>query len=63
MGAATVSRVLNQFKGFVTKQIGTSIWQNGFNDHVIRDYADYLTKWKYIDDNPYKWDSDEYFLR
>lgn len=52
---------MQQFKGAVTKRIGQTIWQKGFYDHIIRDEADYLRIWDYIDTNPAKWAEDEYY--
>ena len=60
--APTISTVVNQFKGFVTKQVGFSIWQKSFYDHVIRNEDDYLGIWRYIDDNPAKWAEDKYYV-
>ena len=51
MIAPTVSRIIKQFKGIVTKQIGRSIWQKGFYDHIIRDENDYFAKRQYIEEN------------
>lgn len=59
--APTLARVVNQFKGMVTKQIGRSIWQKGYYDHVVRNEADYLRIWEYIDTNPAKWLEDCYY--
>lgn len=55
MTAPTISMVVNQMKGAVTKQIGAPIWQKGFYDHVIRNQQDYLEIWNYIEGNPAKW--------
>ena len=52
--APTISRIVKQFKGSVTKQIGKSIFQKSFFDRVIRDRREYLAVWKYIDENPLK---------
>jgi REP element-mobilizing transposase RayT len=60
MGVPTVSSIINQFKGFVTKSVGFPLWQNSFYDHVIRDEDDFLTKYRYIDTNPANWLDDEY---
>ena len=60
--APTVSRVVQQFKGAVTKKLGASVWQKSFHDHVIRDQADYLVRWRYIDENPARWAEDEYHV-
>ena len=61
MLAPTISRVVQQMKGIVTKQIGCSIWQKLFHDHVIRSEKDYLKIWEYIDNNPAKWKEDCFY--
>lgn len=53
--APTIPRIINQFKGSVSKQIGFSVWQKGYVDHIIRGQADYDETWRYIDENPLKW--------
>ena len=57
----TVQTVLRSLKTLVTKEIGHSIWQASFHDHIIRDERDYLSHWQYIDSNPSKWAEDEYY--
>jgi hypothetical protein len=37
-----------------------AIWQKSFYDRILRDEAEYLRAWKYIDENPTKWSLDEY---
>jgi REP element-mobilizing transposase RayT len=61
--APTVSTVINQFKGYVTKQTGFSPWQRSFYDHVIRDRNDYIRVANYIENNPMNWSEDEYNQR
>ena len=61
MVAPTISVVIQQFKGAVTKQIGQSIWQKLFHDHVIRGQSDYLKIWEYIENNPAKWEEDCFY--
>lgn len=56
-----ISRIIKQFKGSITKQIGNNIWQKSYFDHVIRDEQDYQIRSKYIIDNPIKWIYDEYY--
>jgi REP element-mobilizing transposase RayT len=58
----TVSNIINQYKGYVSKQIGKSVWQKSFHDHIIRDDRDYAARWQYIDDNPATWESDEFYI-
>ena len=52
MVAPTMSRVVQQLKGYVTKRIGHSIWQKLFFDHIIRNHIDYEEHIKYIYENP-----------
>ena len=59
--APTLSRVVKQFKGVITKQIGKSIFQRSFHDHIIRDAQDYQKIWEYIDTNPLKWELDCFY--
>ena len=52
--APAMSRIVKQFKGAITKQIGRPIWQKSFYDHVIRNQQDYAEIWQYIENNPIK---------
>ena len=61
MVAPTISIVVQQLKGVITKQIGHSVWQKFFHDHVIRNEQDYLKIWEYIDNNPAKWEEDCFY--
>jgi len=61
--------VVRQFKTFSARGInqmrgtpGQAIWQRSYYDHIIRDEADYLRIWNYIDTNPAKWEEDEYYV-
>ena len=53
--APTVSRIIKQFKGSITKQVGKPIWQKSFYDHRIRNQQDYDEIWQYIENNPLKY--------
>jgi REP element-mobilizing transposase RayT len=59
--APAVSTVINQMKGYVSKQIGCSIWQKLFHDHVIRNETDHMRIWQYIDENPMNWRDDHFY--
>ena len=61
MLAPTISHVVQQMKGSITKQIGYSIWQKSFHDHVIRGQKDYLKIWEYIENNPARWSEDCFY--
>ena len=63
MVAPTISRVVKQMKGYVSKQIGHSVWQKSFIDHIIRNEKDYLEHYTYIDNNPLKWEEDELHIK
>lgn len=60
MVAPTMSRVVQQLKGAVTKRIGISIWQKLFFDHVIRNRQDFEEHVKYIYENPIRWQFDKW---
>jgi hypothetical protein len=65
----TISNVVGWMKYTITKQInllngtqGYNIFQRSFHDHIIRDEADYLKIWNYIDTNPQKWREDCFYI-
>ena len=60
-GGKNLSTTIRLWKSVITAKAKRAIWQTSFYEHVIRDEQDYLIKWKYIDDNPFKWASDEYY--
>ena len=53
--------VIGQFKRQVSRELGYSLWQKGYYDHIIRDEDDYLNKCRYIEENPAKWADDPYY--
>ena len=63
MCAPTVSRIVKHCKEYVTKQIGFSVWQKSYHDHIIRDEEEYHAIWRYMDENPAKWPEDDYFIK
>ncbi|MCR4862357.1 MAG: transposase [Ruminococcus sp.] len=56
----SVSRIINGLKSISTKQIGFSIWQKSFHDHIIRNEKEFLEICSYIDNNPTNWVNDIY---
>ena len=62
MHAPTISTVVQQLKGAVTKHIGHSVWQKLFHDHIVRGDKDYAMIWEYIENNLTKW-ADDCFYR
>ena len=59
--APTMSRVIKQLKGHVSKQVGSSIWQKSFHDHIVRCSGDYEEHLLYIYENPMRWCFDELY--
>lgn len=51
------TRLCNRFSNVSERQI----FQTSFYDSVIRNEAEYLNIWQYIDENPKKWKNDEYY--
>ena len=58
-----VPTLVRSWKTLVSKELGRSIWQRSYYDHVIRDEMDYIVKAQYIADNPAKWQDDDYYMR
>ena len=50
-----ISNIVRSIKTLVTKEIGKSIFQRSYYDHVIRNQQDYNEIWEYIENNPRKW--------
>ena len=57
----SVSNIIKKYKEWLTKQMGESIWQKSYYDHIIRNEKDYYRIWKYIDENTLKWSLDKYY--
>jgi REP element-mobilizing transposase RayT len=58
----SVPKIIATLKNIVTRKIGENIWQTSYHDHIIRDEADMIKRWSYIDSNPAKWAEDKYFI-
>ena len=58
---AAIPSLVSTIKRLTNRKIGKNIWQRSYYDHVIRDDNDYMGKWIYIDGNPSKWQSDDYY--
>jgi len=50
-----IPTVIGSLKRWISKQIGKPIWQKSYYDHCIRNQEDYNEKYKYIENNPYKY--------
>ena len=56
---ASIETIVHAFKRLTTKEIGQSIWQTSFYEHVIRNLADIQCVSDYIDANPRRWRTDK----
>lgn len=45
------------------KQTMGKLWQRGYYDHIIRNEQEYQKIWQYIDENPIKYEEDEYYYK
>ena len=59
----TLSQVVSSLKRIVSKHAGFPLWQHSFHDHIVRNEQDFAEIYRYIEENPLKWDLDRYFLR
>ena len=57
----TLPTVVRSLKTMVTRQLGYSIFQASFYDHVVRSEPEFAEIWKYIEENPIKWAEDRYY--
>ena len=58
----TIPRFISYLKRSTNRAVGAEIWHRGYHDHIIRDYADYMLRYKYLTDNPARWAEDEYYV-
>ena len=57
----SIPQLIRSFKTLVTKDLGSSVFQRSFHDHIIRNKHDYDRIWEYIDTNPIKWKNDCFY--
>ena len=50
-----ISSIVWSIKVLTAKEIGQSIFQRSYYDHVIRNRQDYIEIWEYIENNPKKY--------
>ena len=58
----TLHTIIRSIKTMVTKELGYSIWQSSYYEHIIRNQQSYQEIWQYIDNNPLKWELDELYI-
>ena len=57
----TISRMMKQYKTYVSKKVGYAIWQKSFYEHIIRNEKEYIKIKDYIKNNIINWKVDRYF--
>ncbi len=57
----SILTAVGQMKRYVSKKVGTAIWQRSFHDHIIRGINDYEKISRYIYENPVKWKDDCFY--
>ena len=57
----SIEDLVKSWKILVTKELGESIWQRSYYDHIIRNEQEYVKIAQYILDNPAKWQDDRYY--
>ena len=56
-----IPHFVSTFKRFCHRDIGKTIFQRSYHDHVVRGEQDYLKIWNYIDTNPARWEKDCFY--
>ncbi|MCL1786146.1 MAG: hypothetical protein FWG39_03300 [Alphaproteobacteria bacterium] len=59
----TVGAIIRGYKSSVSKQIGRSVFQRNYYEHIIRNADDYDQIRGYIACNPQTWDSDKLYQK
>jgi len=54
----SASRVVQQWKGAISKKAGFSLWQKNFHDHVVNTAEEFRKIQQYILNNPTNWKED-----
>ena len=54
----SLSQFINLLKGCMSRKYGSSLWQRGFYEHVVRNEADLFRIMEYIENNPLQWELD-----
>ena len=63
-----LNQIIAQYKSGVSRDIRKKnaevmIWQRSYHDHIIRSQKSYEKIWKYIENNPLKWEEDCFYIK
>ena len=66
--SSSLGSIINQFKGKCTKRIRKAghpdfAWQPRYFDHIIRNDESLQNIRRYIEENPVKWEMDDYYSK
>ena len=56
-----ITQRISSLKTLITKELGVSIFQRSFHDHIVRNEKEYQKIWEYIDNNPLNWTIDCFY--
>ena len=59
---ATIPCIVGTLKKLINKECKEKIWQRNYYEHIIRNENEYLKILEYIQNNPYKWGNDKYYI-
>ena len=54
-GPTSVPKIIHAVKALTARELGESIWQDHYYDHIIRNDEDLQITRQYIQNNPLKW--------
>ena len=57
----TIGSIVRGFKSNITRQLGYSIWQRNYYEHIIRNEESYYKIVNYIRNNPSNWNKDKFY--
>lgn len=58
---ALIPKFVSSLKRYTDRMAGRQLWQRSYYDHVLRGEGDYLRVWRYMDENPAKWQEDVFY--
>ena len=61
-GPPALPKIINAFKSLTTRKAGTSLWQRGYYEHILRNQQDFDEAAGYIAGNPVRRMEREGFL-
>ena len=69
-GRRSLQGLMKDFKSVTTRHYkrinninqSDSLWQESYYDQIIKNHEHYKKIWQYIDENPQKWQQDEFYV-